>query len=38
VEIPQQGDVDGMGKTDATTRRESESRLPDLGVARDGGD
>ena len=37
MEIPQQGDVDGMGKTDATTRRASE-RLPDSKIACDGSD
>jgi hypothetical protein len=30
--------VDAMGKTDATTRRASETALPDSKVARDGGD
>jgi putative nucleotidyltransferase with HDIG domain len=38
VEIPQQGDVDTMGKTDATTRRASEGRLPDSKIACDGSD
>ena len=38
MEIPQQGDVDALGKTDATTRRASERRLPDSKVACDGCD
>jgi putative nucleotidyltransferase with HDIG domain len=38
VEIPQQGDVGALGKTDATTRRASERRLPDSKVACDRGD
>ena len=37
VEIPQQGDVDALGKTDATTRCD-DGALPELQVARDGGD
>jgi hypothetical protein len=37
VEIPQQGDVDALGKTEATTRLE-RGELPELYVARDCGD
>jgi len=34
VEIPQQGDVNTLGKTEATTRLE-RGDLPELDVARD---
>ena len=37
MEIPQQGDVNTLGKTEATTRLE-RGDLPELDVASDGSD